>query len=51
MEVSRVQMVARTSPPGFLGSLVQGQLGSLGLNFVCGAQFETHWRLFFENLM
>ena len=33
-------MVAQSSAPGFLGSLVQVQWGGLGLNFVCGAQFE-----------
>ena len=32
--------MARTSPPDFLGSQVQDQLVGLGLNFVCGAQFE-----------
>ena len=30
-------MVAQTLPPGFPGSLVQVQLGGVGLNSVCGA--------------
>ena len=45
MESWRVQVGAQASPPDFLGSQVQDQLGHLGLNSVCGAQFETHWRL------
>ena len=47
MEVSRVQIVAQTSTPGFLGSLVQVQWSGLGLNFVCGAQFENSLTLVF----